>query len=97
LDRKQTSKRIYALRGFRKAGIRPHFQFVIGATKPAKTGGKALGLPGIHQHEKDPASLLCVIDPGVIGRLLHHGIAGLQLHPTVSSSIMSISPDKTTA
>jgi hypothetical protein len=33
-----------------------------------------------------------MIEPGVIGRLLHHDVAGLEV-TVLSSSIMSISPD----
>ena len=53
-------------------------------------------LLGVHQHEQDPARLGSVIDPCMIGGLLHDRIAGLEMDQ-VSSSIMSISPDNTTA
>ncbi len=42
-------------------------------------------LPGrrvfrVDQHEADPARLARLVDPGVVGALLHHDVAGLQVH-----------------
>src|ERR1700733_7843788 len=37
-------------------------------------------LLGVHQHEKDPASLSSVIDPCVIGGLLDDRSAGLEMN-----------------
>src|ERR1043166_6982314 len=34
----------------------------------------------IHQHEQDAARLLAAVDPGMVGRLLHHGVARLEMN-----------------
>src|SRR5690349_1249797 len=39
-----------------------------------------LRLLGIHQHEDDAARFLAVVEPGMIGGLLHGDVSGFQVH-----------------